>query len=447
LGGGAKVLLEYVSANPTGPVTIAAARQASVGDSLARILKFTGHEVTREYYVNDTGGQIVNLGLSIRSRWSEIPGLKDPFPEQGYHGDYVKEIAQKIWDEGGKSPEKVTAEFCSRKGRDLLMDSIRADLKAFGVEFDVFTSQEALEKSGKAAAVVETLRSRGLVFEQDGAQWLRTTRFGDDKDRVLVKSGGDFTYRTPDLAYHKDKFDRGFDRLVDIMGPDHHQHAKELALGLQALGYDAPKRLKVLFIEHCRLMRAGEEVKMSKRLATYVTLRELIDEVGVDAARWFFTMRKAESHLDFDIETAKKRSLDNPVYYAQYAHARICSIYEKGVERGHLKPAEAAGVYSGPGDAGRLGTPELDLLRRLERFPAAVEGAAADLDTTRVTSYLYDLSGAFQAYYDGGNRNPELRVIVDDAGLSRARLRLAGAVQRVLQTGFGLLGVSAPRRM
>lgn len=449
-GRGKKILLEYVSANPTGPLTIAHARQAAIGDSLARILTHAGYEVTREFYKNDTGGQIEKLGRSIHARLAELEGKPVPFPEGGYHGEYIREIARVLRDRHGPAllDRRDAVELCAREGRNLLMEAIVKDLERFRTEFDVFTSQEELERRGVAAKVVETLRNKGLVFEKDGAVWLRTTRFGDDKDRVLVKKDGAYAYRTPDIGYHWLKFERGFDRLIDLLGPDHHQHAKDLALGLKALGYDADRRFQVLFVQHCRLMREGREVKMSKRQATYVTLRELLDEVGVDAARYFFAMRKPESHLDFDIEVARKQSLDNPVYYAQYAHARICNIYEKGIERGQLKESDFEhGVYAAPADLARLGQEEIDVVRRLERFPSVVADAAKDLDTTKLTTYLRELSGAFQAYYTEGNHNPSKRVLTDDPGLTAARLRAAAAVQIVLRTGLNLLGVSAPRRM
>lgn len=443
-----RILLEYVSANPTGPLTIAHARQAAVGDSLARILRFAGHEVTREFYMNDTGGQIAVLGRSILARAEQLAGRDAPFPEEGYQGEYVKDLAGRVLAAEGPglldAPDASAR--CARFGRDLLMQAIREDLRRFRVEFDVYTSQEDLERRGVAQQVVSALRGMGLAFDKDGAVWLETTRFGDDKDRVLVKSDGSFTYRTPDIGYHREKFARGFDRLVNLWGPDHMQHAQDLAVALRALGIDADRRFRVLFIQHCRLMRGAQEVKMSKRLAAFVTLAELLDEVGEDAARWFFAMRKAESHLDFDIEVAKTKSLDNPVYYAQYAHARICSVYDKAAERGKELPLRD-GVYHGPGDLSRLQEPDLEPARLLERFPLAVADAAGELDTTRLTSYLYDLSGAFQSYYTAGNKEPALRILTEDHETTGARLRLAAAVQIVLRNGFNLLGVGAPKRM
>ena len=447
---GVRVLLEYVSANPTGPLTIAAARQAAVGDTLARLLEFTGASVTREYYVNDTGGQIRNLGLSILSRAADLAGRKLPFPEEGYRGEYVKDLAGAALAAHGPAlfDKADAAQVCARLGRDELMKSIAVDLKAFGVEFDVYSSQEALEKSGKVEQTLHVLKQKGLIFDFEGAQWLRTTQFGDDKDRVMVKSDGSYTYRTPDIAYHRDKFERGFDRLIDLLGPDHRQEAKEVAMGLKALGIDADRRVRVIFVEHCRLMRGGEEVKMSKRLATYVTLRELIDEVGVDAARYFFLMRRVESHLDFDLEVAKKQSLDNPVYYAQYAQARICSAYEKAIEKGVVQATDVrGGLFAGGADPRLLDDPELQLIRMLERFPQTAAEAATDLDTAKVTSYVYSLSGAFQSYYTDGNKDPAKRMVTDDAARTAARLRTAAAVQIVLRTALGLLGVSAPSKM
>jgi arginyl-tRNA synthetase len=446
---GVKILFEYVSANPTGPVTIAAARQAAVGDTLARTLRFAGAEVLREYYINDTGGQIHNLGLSLLARAAESSGRSVPFPEEGYRGEYIKDLAERFLAERGPGLLDLpdAAQICARFACGELIEGIKADLKRFGVEFDSFASQDAIEKSGKVDRVLDDLRSKGLVAERDGALWFLSTRLGDDKDRVLVKRDGAYTYLAPDLAYHRDKFDRGYDRLIDIMGPDHHQHAKELALGLGVLGFEA-RRLRVLILQHCRLLRAGEEVKMSKRLATYVTLSELLDEAGVDAARYFFVMRRPDTHLDFDIDVAKKQSLDNPVYYAQYAHARICSVYEKARERGMLRPEDLReGVYSGQADASKLGEGERNLIRLLERFPQAVIDAAEDLDTTKITSYVYSLSGAFQSYYTEGNKDASKRIVSEDPTTTACRLRVAGGVQIVLRTALGLLGVSAPASM
>lgn len=446
---GIKILFEYVSANPTGPVTIAAARQAAVGDTLSRILRFAGAEVLREYYMNDTGGQIQALGRSLLARAAELAGRSLPFPEEGYRGEYIKDLAGRILAERGQEilDHPNAAGICARYACDELMARIRADLKRFGVEFDSFVSQEAIEKSGKVERILKELTARGFTAERDGALWFLSTRLGDDKDRVLVKRDGAYTYLAPDLAYHREKFERGYDRLIDIMGPDHHQHAKELGLALGVLGFEA-ERLRVLTLQHCRLLRGGEEVKMSKRLATYVTLAELLDEVGVDAARYFFTMRRADSHLDFDIDMAKKQSLENPVYYAQYAHARICSVYEKAQERSMLQPEDLRdGVYARQADPARLGEAELNLLRMLERFPQAIVDAADDLDTTKLTSYVYLLSGAFQSYYTEGNKDPMKRIVTDDRETTAARLRAAGAVQIVLRTALGLLGVSAPTSM
>lgn len=446
-----RILLEYVSANPVGPVTIASARQAAVGDALARILTAAGHEVTREYYVNDTGGQIEKLGMSIYHHIARRIGRDYPIPEGGYHGPYVAELAQECLSSRGaglvEDPNAI--EICSRYGKERMLEAIRTDLRTFRVEFDNWYSQEALEKSGKVAHVVQSFRDRGLTREEEGAIWLRTRDFaGDDKDRVLVKRDGTYTYRTPDIAYHIDKLERGFDQLIDLLGPDHHSESREVLMGLRLLGYDVEGRIRVLIVQHCRLLRGNEEVKMSKRLGTYVSLRDLIEEVGVDAARYFFVMRKTDSHLDFDLELAKKQSLDNPVYYVQYAHARICSIVREGLERG-LIPAEDVRdlQFHGEADLSRLGSPEENLMRTLIRYPSVVAGAAADLDPTRLTTYLYKLSGEFQSFYDLGRKDRSVRVLVEDEPLRRARLLLCSAVQQTIRNACALLGITPVDRM
>lgn len=443
-GKGQKVLLEYVSANPTGPVTIAAARQAAVGDSLSRIMTAAGYHVTREYYVNDVGGQIDNLGKSIFVRYAELHGKELPFPEQGYHGEYVKSMAAELKASHGESllDDPQAARICADFGKTRLLDSIRRDLASFRTEYDVWSSQEQIEKSGKVKDLVDVLRSKGLTKEQDGALWFLTTKFGDEKDRVLVKSDGAFAYRTPDIAYHKWKFDRGFDRVIDLLGPDHVSHAQDMHRALQALDLDPGRRFKVLIVQHCRLMKDGQEVKMSKRLATYVTLSELMEEVGVDVARYFFLMRKTDSHLDFDIGLAKQQSKDNPYYYASYAHARICSIIRKGVDEKRIAPGDVShDSYTGDADLQKMTDADVQLVRHLNRFKDAIAGAAADLDTVRITNFLRTLSQEFQSYYEAN------RVLDEDPEVRAMRLFVAGAVQQVIRNGFALLGVTALSRM
>jgi arginyl-tRNA synthetase len=451
-GRGRRVLVEHCSANPTGPLHVAHGRQAAVGDSLANILEFAGFGVSREFYVNDTGNQIEMLGKSILWRLSGDPTPPD---ENCYRGEYVQTLAGELRARGG-TPDLDRAK---RLGRERLLEEIRKDLETFRVRYDSWFSQEALEKSGQVEALVDFYRKAGLVYEKDGAVWLRTKDLGDVDDKVLVKSDRTYAYRTPDLAYHRDKFARGFDILVDLWGPDHHAHIATMKAGLKALGLrlappaetgvpGGPVAFEVLIVQHCRLLEGGKEVKMSKRAASYVTLRELMDEVGVDAARFFFVMRKTNSHMDFDLDVARKKSLENPVYYAQYAHARIASIWRKGIEEGKIATGDLKdGRWAGDFDPAKAGPDEIDLIRAARQFRRRVEQAARDLDPAVLAEYLRDLSGAYQRYYELGNRDPGKRVLADDEGVRRARLAASAAAQQVLRNGFRLLGLSAPEQM
>ncbi|HYF00478.1 MAG TPA: arginine--tRNA ligase [Planctomycetota bacterium] len=457
-GGGRRVLVEHCSANPTGPLHIAHGRQAAVGDSLANALDFAGFRVAREFYVNDTGNQIEMLGKSILWRLS---GAAEPPDENAYRGEYVKTIAEELRAQGGE----ITLDRAKRFGKDRLLEDIRKDLETFRVRYDVWSSEESLHTSGKVEEVLNFFTSWGLTYEKDGATYLRTTDTGDVEDRPIVKADGTYVYRLPDMAYHRDKFRRGFEILVDLWGPDHHAHIATMKAGLKALNLNLvpiekvtppggatpetqPVAFEVLIIQHCRLLRGGEEVKMSKRAASYVTLRELMEEVGVDATRFFFILRKPSSHLDFDMDVAKKKSLENPVYYAQYAHARICSIYAKGLSEGKIPSVEMKdGQWRGDFDPSRIGPEEIDLLRTARQFRRRVEIAARDLDPSVLADYLRELSGAYQRYYEIGNRDASKRTLADDDGLRRARLATASAVQQVLRNGFRLLGLSAPEQM
>ncbi|HXG60521.1 MAG TPA: arginine--tRNA ligase [Planctomycetota bacterium] len=458
LGGGRRVLVEHCSANPTGPLHIAHGRQAAVGDSLANILDFAGFRVTREFYVNDTGNQIEMLGRSLLWRLTDAPEPPDP---NCYRGDYVKALARELAAQGGP----VDLERAKRFGKDRLLEEIRRDLEAFRVRYDVWTSEEALHKSGKVEEVLNFFESWGLTYRKDGAVYLKTSEYGDTEDRPIVKTDGSYVYRLPDMAYHRDKFQRGFDILVDLWGPDHHAHIATMRAGLKMLNFNLvapdqvrpspsdtpetrPVAFEVLIVQHCRLLEGGREIKMSKRAASYVTLRELLDEVGVDAARFFFVMRKASSPLDFDLDVARRQSLDNPVYYAQYAHARIGSIYRKGIEEGKVDPADLRdGLWAGRFDPARIGPDEIELLKTARAFRRRVELAARDLDPAVIADFLRELSGAFQRYYEYGNRDASRRVLHDDEEVRRARLAASAAVQQVLRNGFGLLGLSAPERM
>ncbi len=452
VGAGRRLLIEHCSANPTGPLHVAHGRQAAVGDSLANILDFAGFRVSREFYVNDTGNQIDMLGKSILWRLS---GESDPPDENCYRGDYVRDLAEGLRAQGGP----VDLERARLYGRERMLQDIRRDLETFRVRYDTWFSQEALEKSGRVEALLDLYRRGGLTYEKDGAIWLRAKDHGDVEDKVLLKSDGTYAYRTPDLAYHRDKFARGFDILIDLWGPDHHAHVATMKAGLRALGMDlvpleragagsGAVSFEVLIVQHCRLLEGDREIKMSKRAGSLVTLRELMEEVGVDATRFFFVMRKTASHLDFDLDVAKKRSLDNPVYYAQYAHARIASIWRKGVEEGKIKAGEIqGGLWRGEFDAAAAGPDDVEILRVARQFRRRVELAARALEPAVLADYLREMSGAYQRYYELGNRDPSKRVLADDDGTRRARMAASAAVQQVLRNGFRLLGVSAPEQM
>jgi arginyl-tRNA synthetase len=435
-GRGEKVNLEYVSANPTGPLTIAHGRQAAIGDALSRILRFNGYDVTSEYYLNDFGRQIKMLGRSLRVRYKALFGEDEPMPEDGYMGGYVIDIAEGLKAERGDEllGPAGTDEFFSGYAVDHIMALIRKDLEDFGVTFDTWTSQAAIEKRKEVDKVLEDLREKGLVYEENGAGWFASTRFGDDKDRVVVKSDGSFTYLAPDMAYHRDKFRRGFTRLIDLLGPDHHGYIKRMKAAVSALGHD-PASLDILIVQLVTLSRGAEQLSMSTRKGEFVSLRQLIDELGKDVTRFFFLSRRLDSHLDFDIELAKRSSSDNPVYYIQYAHARICSIKS-------FNSRQEIRIDIGEADLSLLGAPEeRTLIRKLSEFPFAVGGACEALDPNRLTVYLNDLAKNFHSFYT------ECRVISDDTGLSRARLFLVECCRCVLSNGLRLLNISLPEKM
>jgi arginyl-tRNA synthetase len=446
-GAGKKFLVEHTSANPTGPLHIAHGRQAAVGDSLSRVLAHAGWSVGREFYVNDTGNQMENLGRSILARTLETQGktleidgkpyLFDGSVENAYRGDYIKEIAKRVTG-------PATVESCARLGKEILLEEIRRDLEQFRVAFDRWTSQEELEKSGAVGKLVRKLKEQGLAYEKDGALWLRSKEHGDTDDKVLVKKDGQYTYRTPDIAYHLEKFARGWERLVDLWGPDHHAHILGMRIALKMLGLPHD-RFDVLIVQHCRLLKDGQEVKMGKRLASYVTLRELMEEVGVDATRWFFAMRKTDSPLDFDMDLAVKQSAENPVYYVQYAHARIASVLRKASERGlgELKD----GLYSGKFDASALGEEEILLVRHVRGLQRTVERAARDLDPSAVCTYGHGLAAAYQHYQTAGKNDPSKRILIEDARVRKARLATISAVKVALRNALDLVGVVAPARM
>ncbi|MBO2531333.1 arginyl-tRNA synthetase [Planifilum fulgidum] len=437
-GRGQRVNVEFVSANPTGSLHLGHARGAAVGDALCNILEAAGYDVTREYYINDAGNQIRLLALSLEARYLEALGRESSFPEDGYRGQDIIDIARELAEREGDSLLSLDREERLARLREYglkrMLDKIRRDLERYRVRFDVWFSERSLYESGAVERVLKELGERGYTYEKDGALWLKSTAFGDDKDRVLVKSDGSYTYLTPDIAYHRDKLNRGFDRLINIWGADHHGYIPRMKAAIAAQGYD-PERLTVLVTQMVKLYQGGELVKMSKRTGKAVTLEELMDEVGVDAVRYFFVMRSPDSHLDFDMDLAISRSNENPVYYVQYAHARIQSVFRQARERG-LAPAADPETLSLLAEE-----QEYDLMKALAAFPDEVAGAAEQLAPQRVVRYLHDLAALFHSYYRA------YRVIGDDENLSRARLALLSGVAQVIRNGLSLIGVSAPDHM
>ncbi|HET7765984.1 MAG TPA: arginine--tRNA ligase [Burkholderiales bacterium] len=437
--GGKPVMLEFVSANPTGPLHVGHGRQAALGDAIGALLESQGWCVTREYYYNDAGAQIRNLGLSVQARIRKKLGVPAEFPADGYHGDYIREIAEKYLAAGhgdGEDLDGVTrfavAEL--RREQDL-------DLQAFGVRFDNYYLESSLYRDGRVERTVRSLIEAGKAFEQDGALWLRTTDYGDDKDRVMRKSDGEYTYFVPDVAYHLTKWERGFTRAINIQGSDHHSTVTRVRAGLQAASSRWERAIPSGYPDYVlhkmvTVMKGGEEMKISKRAGSYITLRELIDEVGRDAVRFFLLSRKADTEFVFDVDLAKSQSEENPVYYVQYAHARICSM----LDQSKAQFGDAGGI-----DAADLapltGSRELQLLQRLGDFPEIVENAAAELAPHQVVFFLRELAGEFHSYY-----NAE-RVLVPEAPARLARLALCQAVRQVLRNGLSLLGVSQPEKM
>ena len=439
LGQGKRVQVEFVSANPTGPLHIGHARGAAVGDTLARILEKAGFQVEREYYVNDGGLQMRILGASLLARCKEVAGLSAQFPEDGYRGEYIVELAKKALKEMPQlleMPEEEAAQQLSKWGAQEILKGIKEDLELFNVEFDNWFSEASLYESGAVEAAVEELKNKGFIYEAEEALWFASSRFGDDKDRVVRRSGGAYTYLAADIAYHKNKADRGFEQIIDVWGADHHGYIPRVRAALQALGYD-PEILKVLLIQLVNLLRQGKQVAMTTRGGQFVTLREVVDEVGKDAVRFMLLTRKCDAHLDFDLELAKEQSEENPVFYVQYAHARICSIRRTAEERGITVPKRWEEVDLSPLTLDE----EKELIKKLTAFNGLIEGAAKSLEPHRLTYYLHELAALFHGYY---NRN---RVLLDDENLRNARLALSEGVAIVVREGLRLLGVSAPQAM
>lgn len=437
-GQGTKVQIEFVSANPTGSLHLGHARGAAVGDALAHIMQKAGYEVSREYYINDAGNQITNMAQSIEARYLQALGIDHPMPEDGYHGQDIVQFGQALAEERGDELTKLSGEeklaFFREYGLERLIDKIKVDLNDYRVGFDVWFSETSLYKSGEIETVLEKLKASGYTYEQDGALWFASTKFGDDKDRVLIKSDGSYTYLTPDIAYHLNKFNRGFDTLINIWGADHHGYIPRMKASIQALGY-LQDQLEVVIIQMVNLIKDGEKVKMSKRTGKAVTLRELMEEVGIDAMRYFFAMRSSDSHLDFDIDLALSQTNENPVYYVQYAYARISSMLRQADES-LTKPVEDLNLATINSEK------EIDLLKKLGEFPEAVAEAAERRATQRITHYLFELASTLHSFY-----NAERVLDPEDEEKSAARVALMKAVRITLRNGFKLIGVSAPEKM
>jgi arginyl-tRNA synthetase len=439
IGENKKVQVEFVSANPTGPLHVGHGRGAAVGDALASLLDAAGFDVEREYYINDAGRQMHTLGRSVWYRYLELNGKSVDFPDDHYQGDYIRDLAQELKDKHGDRFVEMTDHDAVAEiypwAAEQIGNGIRDDLAAFGVEYNVWFSEKSLYNNGLLKATLDDMRERGHIYDKDGAVWFATEKLKDDKDRVLIKSSGDHTYFASDIAYHRDKFKRGFDTVIDIWGADHHGYVGRMKAAVKALGYDRDQ-LQVLLVQLVNLLRGGTPVAMSTRAGQFVTLKEVVDEVGVDAARFLFLTRSSDSPLDFDLELAKTQTKDNPVYYVQYAHARITSVFKK---------AEAEGFTEVDPESADLTLlveeEELGLMKFLAGFPQLVEGAALAREPHRLTHYLTELAKKFHPYY---NRH---KFVSEDKALSRSRLVLAQAVRQIVANGLGLLGVSAPDSM
>ncbi|WP_298067924.1 arginine--tRNA ligase [uncultured Mailhella sp.] len=443
-GAGRRIVVEYVSANPTGPLHIGHGRGAAVGDSLTRLLRFAGYEVSTEYYINDAGRQMRLLGDSVYLRMRELCHLPVTYPEDPkgwYHGDYIRDIAREMLDRDPsliQRPEDEAKNLCYEYACSTILAGIKEDLKEFRVEHQTWFSEKSLVDGGKVEAAFNVLRGMGLVYDKDDAVWLATGQFGDDKDRVLRKTDGYLTYFASDIAYHANKFERGFDECIDIWGADHHGYIPRMKAAITCMKHDPEKDFHVVLIQMVNLMRGGEPVAMSTRAGEFVTLREVLDEVGTDAARYMFLSRKSDSPLDFDLELVKQRNMDNPVYYVQYAHARVSALLRRAADRGIVLPERCSA-----GELACLTAPDdLSLLREAERFRNVVQDASRARAAHPVSFYLMELAGRLHSYYAN---NPILSG--EDEGLMKARLALLRTVSVVIANGLELLGVSAPESM
>ncbi|HXT67157.1 MAG TPA: arginine--tRNA ligase [Nitrospiraceae bacterium] len=459
-----RVLVEYVSANPTGPLHVGHGRGAAVGQAVANMLEAVGYDVVSEYYINDAGRQMKLLGASVYARYEELSNRPVEFPSEGYHGAYITAVAERVRQQLGAEltgrPLSEVEDRCRTFAYQELLSLIREDLKSFGIEFESWFSEASLLNSGAVQRVLDELKSQQFLFEQEGAWWFRSSAFGDEKDRVVQKQDGEYTYLASDIAYHQDKLRRGYDLLIDVWGADHHGYIPRMQAVVQAYGY--PKdRLQVVLVQMVNLLRGGKKVEMSKRAGEFITMREVIDEVGADAAKFFFLMRDSNSHLDFDLELAKQRSSDNPVYYVQYAHARIASLWRVAASRGIASPLPSETDLTVLTDPDELG-----LIRKLSAYPSVLQGSAMAHEPHRMTYYLQQLAGLLHTFYNKHRILPPaadrdlLAVtpegLVPGGGVQKevltpertaARLALMRGVQQVLQNGLSVLGISAPEQM
>lgn len=426
-----KVDIEFVSANPTGILHLGTARGAAYGSNLANIMSFAGYDVTKEYYINDAGNQIINLGISLKERYKGLCGLEENMPEDGYYGSEIIDIAKTIFDKYGNSKLDEDLEFFKKVAVDYLLNIIKTDLSNFGVTFDVWTSEKSIRAKGRIEESLKILDEKGLVYKKDDATWLKTTVYGDDKDRVLIKTDGSYTYLVPDIAYHLDKFDRGFDYLVDVFGADHHSYVSRLKASIEALGYDKDK-LEVRLLQMVRLLRDGEIVKMSKRTGGNITISELVGEIGKDAARYFFATRSLDGQMDFDINLALKKSSENPFFYVGYANARICSI---------LKDAKEKNIDICTDIKEAIDIDSKALLLKVYEFTEVLVSAALKKEPHLITNYVYELASMFHNYYG------KHKILTDDIKMSEKRLGLIKTVGITITNALRLIGVKAPEKM
>ena len=443
VGNHRKVMIEFVSANPTGPLHLGHGRGAALGDTLSRVFSFCGYDVAREFYINDAGLQVRLLGESIFSRFKQMTVQDYAFPQNGYHGDYISDLAETISREIDldEMSEEAAAEICAQKGKVRMLEEIKQDLENFRVSFDLWYSESDLYGSGQLQKALDMMEGGENLYEKDGALWIGTSKFGDDKDRVIRKKDGQFTYFATDMSYHLNKRARGFEKAINVWGADHHGYIPRMKAALSAYGFPEDW-LSVVLIQLVKLWRGGLEIKMSKRAGSYVTLQELVNEVGVDAVRFVFLSKNHDSPLDFDIDRVKKQDSENPVYYVQYAHARICSIFRKAASEGISLPDETDEFPD------RLVLDEeLTLIKHMAAFPSLTEDICKCLEPHRLTYYLTELAALFHQYFNLGTKIPDHRIVSPDLILSRARLRLVDAVRIVIANGLGLLGISAPERM